>query len=212
MSKQKLAKPRYTVSISDDPSRAGALLFTFVPKGAEPGPPPQYIVSVQGHGNATAFRWIKSAPTDDLREELEATARERVMARQKWLERLLKLVTTVKEWAEGQDWSTRIVDKKLEDDEVGNHKAPALLLQDGPVRLFLDPIARSTVGSQGVVDLYLMPAYDDVASLFFYNRKWNLRYTFKQDRTVATVREEETQPLTRESLLRVLIDMKKNAE
>jgi hypothetical protein len=138
-------------------------------------------------------------------------ARDRVTARHQWLERLHKLVATVKEWAGSQGWSTKVVEKKMEDAEVGNYKAPALVLQDPPVRLYLEPITRSAAGARGVVDLCLMPSYDDVASFYFYNRRWNLHYLYKGNRAVATVREAETQPLTRESLLKVLDEMKQNA-
>ncbi len=49
-------------------------------------------------------------------------------------------------------------------------KRPALLMQEGPsAGLILEPIARSAPGADGVVDLYLLPAYDDIASLYFYN-------------------------------------------
>jgi hypothetical protein len=211
MSKKNVAQPLYMVSIYDDPNRAGALLFTFVPKGTEPGPPTQFIVSVHGHGEAVAFQWVQPAPNDAVRGVLEKIARDRVTARYHWLERLNKLVATVKVWAESEDWSTKVVEKKMEDADVGNYKAPALILQDGPVRLYLEPITRSSPGSQGVVDLYLMPSYDDVASLYFYNRRWNLHYLYKGDRAVATVREADALPMSRESLLKVLNEMKKNA-
>src|ERR1700677_3710150 len=134
MSKQKLAQPRYMVGIYDDPNRTGALMFSFVPNGAETGPPLQYTVSVQGHGDTMAFQWLKSAPNDAVRGELEEIARDRVTARHVWIERLNKLIATVKEWAESQGWSTKIVEKKMEDAEVGNYKAPGLVLQDPPVR------------------------------------------------------------------------------
>ncbi len=42
--------------------------------------------------------------------------------------------------------------------------------------MLLEPIARSAPGAQGVVDLYLMPAYDDIASLFFDGERWQIHY------------------------------------
>jgi hypothetical protein len=211
MSKQKVAQPLYMVSIYDDPHQQGALLFTFVPKGEGAKPPPQYILSVLGCGDEATFQWVKPASNHALRAEMEKVARARVADRHQWLERLQKLVTTVQEWASDQDWSTKVVEKKMEDAEVGNYQAPALILQDESVRLYLEPITRAAAGSRGVVDLYLMPSYDDVASLYFYNRRWNLHYLFKGDRTVTTVPDAEAQPLTRESLLKVLNEMKNNA-
>ena len=48
---------------------------------------------------------------------------------------------TVKAWADQLDWATKVVDKKMEDAEIGNYKAPGLLLQKEAVRLFLEPVA-----------------------------------------------------------------------
>ena len=55
-------------------------------------------------------------------------------------------------------------------------------MQEGTVRIILEPIARSTPGAEGVVDLYLMPAYDDVATLF-YEDGWKLHYPFPERRS-----------------------------
>jgi hypothetical protein len=78
--------------------------------------------------------------------------------RAEWLERLTGLVEAVRGWAQDLDWSTRQIEKKMEDSQLGNDKAPALLLQKETVRVLLEPIARFAPGVEGVVDLYLMPA------------------------------------------------------
>ena len=33
-------------------------------------------------------------------------------------------------------------------------------------------------GTEGVIDLYLMPAYDDIASIYYSGDRWNLHYLF----------------------------------
>ena len=43
-------------------------------------------------------------------------------------------------------------------------EVPSLFLQKGPTRLLLDPIAYDAPGTEGVVNLYLMPTYDDMAA------------------------------------------------
>src|SRR5262245_26987296 len=86
--------------------------------------------------------------------------------REEWLERLSGLVETVRRWAQDLDWSTRRIEKKMEDSEIGTYKAPALLLQKEAIRVLLEPIAHAAPGVEGIVDLYLMPAYDDVARLY----------------------------------------------
>ena len=62
------------------------------------------------------------------------------------------------------------------DREVGDYDAPALVMQEGVVRLLMEPIARSAIGAEGVVDLYRMPAYDDVAGLFFSDGRWMIDF------------------------------------
>ncbi|MGD0901177.1 MAG: hypothetical protein ABR915_25390, partial [Thermoguttaceae bacterium] len=134
MAKQRTTQPGYMVSIYDDPDAAGALRLTFVPRsvpqardGAEPlQPVPQYIVSVQGHGDETEFNWIRAPGQEATRAELEGISRQRVTTRHEWLQKLRRLVAAVKRWADELDWATRAVDKKMEDAEIGNYKAPGL--------------------------------------------------------------------------------------
>src|SRR5262249_50078611 len=78
-----------------------------------------------------------------------------------WLKRLGDLVQQVESWARELDWATRRIDKTMEDSWLGSYKAPALIMQRETTRVLLEPIARTAPGAEGVVDLYLMPAYDD---------------------------------------------------
>ncbi|QVL31488.1 hypothetical protein KIH39_21985 [Telmatocola sphagniphila] len=210
----------YSVNILEDPDTNGALRFTFVPKAVRPTSTekatveamPQYIVSVQNHANETNFKWINRPVQESTQRELEAAARQKISIRLEWLEKLRKLVATVKNWAQELDWATKTVDKKIEDAELGNYKAPGLLLQHETVRLFLEPIARTAPGAEGVVDLYLMPSYDDIANLYFYNNRWHIHYLFKRASNNGKAREEEAKPLTKESLRKVFDEMKAHAE
>jgi hypothetical protein len=130
--------------------------------------------------------------------------------RTEWLDRLSKLIRIVQSWANAQGWATRQIEITL-DDSQGKYKAPALLLQQETTRILLEPIAQSAPGTQGVVDLYLMPAYDDIASLYLYDDGWHLHYMFPGTPTVATISEAESKPLTKEALREVLEEMRKNA-
>jgi len=131
--------------------------------------------------------------------------------REDWVARLSTLVDDVELWAKQLDWATRRVDKKMQDSEIGDYRVPVLLLQKETVRILLEPIARSAPGAEGVVDLYLMPAYDDIASLYYCDAKWHLHYMFTGTPTVGTTRDAEAQLLTKESLESVLKEMKANA-
>jgi predicted PilT family ATPase len=139
-------------------------------------------------------------------------AEDKKKLRDEWLENLSHLVETMRVWAQELDWSTRLIEKKMEESRLGTYKAPALILQKETVRVMLEPIARFATGVEGVVDLYLMPAYDDIASLYFYDDGWQLHYKSPASPTANTIREVEHKPLSKESLQEILEEMIKNAE
>ncbi len=128
-----------------------------------------------------------------------------------WLARLTDLVDTVKQWAEELGWSTRRIETRLQDSQIGSYQAPALLLQMETSKALLEPIARSAPGAEGVVDLYLMPAYDDMASLYFCDGAWQLHYMFPGTPSVGTIRAADFQPFSKETLRKVLDEMRMNA-
>lgn len=213
MAKQPATRSAYMVSIYDDPEKNGALRFTFVPSNGRSQhqsrqPPPEYIVSVKVVGDEIEFEWREPKAADKTIDELQEIARARVMLRRAWLEKLHDLVAKVKKWAEELGWATKVVDKKMEDAEIGNYKAPAILLQQDVVRLFLEPVARVAPGTEGVVDLYLMPSYDDIASLYYYSKQWNIHYAFSQPSLIAKIDEAEARPLSKSTLRKVLDQMK----
>ncbi|NLS97748.1 MAG: hypothetical protein GXX96_36875 [Planctomycetaceae bacterium] len=131
--------------------------------------------------------------------------------RDTWLQRLSDLIQTIQRWAVELRWSTRQIEVALSDSRLGKYKAPALLLQEDAIRILLEPISRSAPGAEGVVDLYLMPAYDDIASLYFYDGDWHIHYVVPEAETVAEMCHAEPRPLTKDSLRDVLEGMKKNA-
>jgi len=207
------------VSIFDDPGVAGALRFTFVPKGVNDVVPlgqprkhvPEYIVTVAGHGEGTTFTWVAEPDSAKEKAKLEAIAKKRASDRHAWLDLLGNLVTTVQGWAEKLGWVTKRTDKKMEDYEIGNYKAPALLLQRAASRLFLEPVTRAAPGAEGLVDLYRMPAYDDIASLYYYNKRWNVHYLPPGEPAVDNIRDAEAKPLTKEALKTILDEMSDDA-
>jgi hypothetical protein len=131
--------------------------------------------------------------------------------REEWLNLLADLTRKVKRWAEELDWSTRQIVKKMKDSRLGSYAAPALLTQKETTRVLLDPVARFTPGADGLVDLYLMPAYDDIASLYLVDGEWRLHYMFSGTPTVATIRQAEPCPLSKEVIGRVLKEMSTHA-
>jgi hypothetical protein len=138
-------------------------------------------------------------------------AEDKEKLREEWLERLSGLVETVRDWAQDLDWSTRRIEKKMEDSEIGTYKAPALLLQKETVRALLEPISHSAPGVAGIVDLYLMPAYDDIARLYFSDDRWQLYHEFPGAPTVPNLRGAEPRPFSKETFQDVLETMIRNA-
>lgn len=132
--------------------------------------------------------------------------------RDQWLARLTHLVETVQNWGEDLGWSTRRIEKSMQDSVIGKYRAPALLLQQETIRVLLDPVARSAPGVDGVVDLYLMPAYDDIASLYYVDGSWELHYLFPDSAIEGAVssRDFPSKPLTSATLREVLDAMKQN--
>lgn len=126
--------------------------------------------------------------------------------RGEWLGHLQELMESVRRWAEDLDWSTRIVSKKMSDSRLGRYEAPALMMQKEAIRVLLDPVARFAPGTDGIVDLYLMPGYDDVATFYFSDGTWRLHHMASADPSAAA-RNVEHRPLTKETLAQLLDEM-----
>jgi hypothetical protein len=131
--------------------------------------------------------------------------------RDEWLKVLAELTARVKNWAEELHWSTRQIAKKMKDSRLGEYEAPALLMQKEATRVLLDPVARFAPGADGVVDLYLMPAYDDIASLYLVDGEWQLHYVFPNSAAIAKIRQAKPCSLSKDVFGRVLDEMSINA-
>jgi hypothetical protein len=140
---------------------------------------------------------------DQVTQGSEVEGPEVVVAR--WQERLNILVRQVKEWVEKDRWRTRIIEKPIDDRELGRHKVPVLLMERDTVEVALNPVSALVPGAEGAVDLYLVPAYDDIASLYFENGQWIIHYTFPADPgETDSVIEPKVMPLSEETIIQVL--------
>ena len=101
--------------------------------------------------------------------------------RDRFQKRVEALVETVRQWVEPHEWVTKPYPKKIRDVDRQVFEVPALFLQKGPTRVLLDPVAYDVPGAEGLVDLYLMPTYDDKASLYFEGGGWVIHYPFACD-------------------------------
>ena len=96
----------------------------------------------------------------------------------------------------------------MKDSELGRYKAPALLLQYEFTRGLLDPLSHATSRAEGAVDLYLMPAYDDIARLFYFEGGWNIYRMPPDVPAVGTFQEAGPGTLSKEAFREVLEGMK----
>lgn len=127
-----------------------------------------------------------------------------------WLESLTKLTEDVLTWAEGLDWSCRRIEVNIQDSKAGVYRAPGLVMQKDSVKLRLEPVSGNVVGADGVVDLYVLPAYDDLASLSLKNGVWRLNYLWQESPPPTgqfALRDVPSEPLTRESFSKVVEQM-----
>jgi hypothetical protein len=125
--------------------------------------------------------------------------------RDQFQKRVETLVEQVRKWVEPHEWVTKAYSKKMRDAENQVYQVPALFLQKGPTRMLLDPVAYDVPGAEGVVDLYLMPTYDDMASLYFEKGTWMIHYAFPPEpRETHAVIETEALPLAEDTINKVL--------
>jgi hypothetical protein len=83
----------------------------------------------------------------------------------------------------------------------------ALLMQREMVEVILNPVSRFVPGADGAVDLYLMPAYDDIASLYLTDGEWKLHYVFHDASVVTKVPEPEVMTLSEDTVTRVIDEL-----
>jgi hypothetical protein len=131
--------------------------------------------------------------------------------RQEWLGHLTDLVGQLEAWARELDWVTRRIDKRIDDAPKGPFTAPGLLLQKDFSRVMLEPINPPDPKSVPVADLYLMPAYDDLANLYFENGAWQVYYQAPESPRTTPAYKVRTKPLTKKLFREVIEEMSGHA-
>ena len=88
------------------------------------------------------------------------------------------------------------------------YEVPVLVLDRDEAEVSLVPVARKVPGADGLVDFYLMPDFDDVASLYREKGQWFFHYAFHPEpMETHSVIETERFLLHEASLNRVLNDI-----
>ena len=104
-----------------------------------------------------------------------------------------------------QDWMLRHDPKRMRDEAGNVYSIPSLTLFKGPIRLLLDPNGYDIPGAEGVMDLYLLPPYDPVATLYLEHGEWFIHSPFPVNlNAIANATEWTRSPLTKDSISDVL--------
>jgi hypothetical protein len=132
--------------------------------------------------------------------------------REQFRNRVEELVARFEGEVDRSEWITRRYPKRLRDDNREVYEVPALYIQKGAITLLLDPVGYDVPGAEGAADLYLMPAYDPMASLYFEGGHWVLHYAFPSDSsTPQSVIETQELPLSTETINEVLKSIAEHA-
>lgn len=209
----------YTIAVRVIEDVPEQLLVCFVPRtsmreegpGGRQGRATEFIARVRTEGEQIEVAWDNPPPPKEMRE-LREEAETRMAARLAWIDRLTELVNLVRRYAEEFGWTTKRITKRIEDSYIGDYQTNALLLQKETMRVLLEPVGRSALGAEGVADFYLLPGYDDIATLYYYDERWHLHYLAPGAPASANVREAEAKPLSKTALRKVLEEMMKNAQ
>lgn len=124
-----------------------------------------------------------------------------------WLDVLNDLISQAKLWTEAAGWETRSTARDVNEPGLPRYEVPILVLDRDDVEVSLVPVARQIPGGGGLVDLYLMPDFDAVASLHQQGGRWFLHYAFR-----SASPEPERLPLDEASLNRALNDIAAHAQ
>ena len=132
--------------------------------------------------------------------------------REAFRRRVEELVARFEGEVDRGEWMTRRYPKRLRDDARTVYEVPALYLQKGPTSLLLDPVGYDVPGAEGAADLYLMPTYDPMASVYFEGGQWMIHYAFPPG-PIEPTSEVETRalPLSAEAINQVLDSIAEHA-
>ncbi|MFM7132438.1 MAG: hypothetical protein ACKO0V_24070 [bacterium] len=120
------------------------------------------------------------------------------------------LVKEISAWAEMDDWVTKPYPKRLRAVDQTIFEISSLYLQKGPIRLLLDPVAYDVPGAEAAVDLYLMPTYDDLASLYCKKNQWTIHYNPLCEMTDNKKFDTVSSPLDRHIFISILSSIFEN--
>ncbi len=116
-----------------------------------------------------------------------------------------RVVQQFEETLSKENWLLRRDMKRMRDEEGNVYSVLSLTLFRGSTRLLLDPNGYDIPGAEGVLDLYLLPPYDPVATLFLEKGEWFIHSPFPTSlQAIARPREWTRSGLTGQSIIDVM--------
>lgn len=91
-----------------------------------------------------------------------------------WIGAQQEMVKEATAAAKARGWYVERDEKEVLESLLGTYKAPRLRIRTPNKEVVLDPVARFGSGSQGVVDLVVMPTYETVYLVAFKDGHWNI--------------------------------------
>jgi len=102
--------------------------------------------------------------------------------------------------------------KRMRDETGGVYSVPSLTIFLEPMRLLLDPNGYDVPGCDGAIDLYLLPPYDPVATLYLEDGEWFIHSPYSTAlESIAQPPEWERSALTKKSIATLLESIAKDA-
>ena len=96
-------------------------------------------------------------------------------SREEWLSSIDQLFAQIEGWATDSGWATLRDERQLDDERLGRYVAPVLLVHTPQDRFMLQPFARFTHQSDGVVDVMKYPSFANLAMLVRKGSRWYLQ-------------------------------------
>jgi hypothetical protein len=125
--------------------------------------------------------------------------------RRRFQRRVEELVARFETDLDRGEWILRRYPKRFRDESLEVFEIPALYMQKGPTSLLLDPIGYDIPGAEGAVDIYQMPAYDPMVTLYFEGGRWIFHYPPPRDDLASPPKDEpQGLPLSAETINQVL--------
>lgn len=96
------------------------------------------------------------------------------LVREDWLLASNALLDEAEGWAKSQDWPTKRYARPITEGFVGRYELDRLIYSTEGAQLALIPVGRFVPGTDGMLDLAVMPAYDSM-NVVRRNRQWSIQ-------------------------------------